>query len=100
MNATSASASPGRRLAVKDLFATKGIRTTAGSRILADWIPGEDATVVRRLREAGAVLLGKLGLHEFAYGITSENPHFGTVPNPLAPGRIAGGRGSTSGTAR
>ena len=49
-------------VAVKDLFATRGIRTTAGSRILADWIPDEDATVVGRLREAGAVLLGKLGL--------------------------------------
>jgi len=53
-------------VAVKDLFATKGIRTTAGSRILADWVPEADATVVRKLREAGAVLLGKLGLHEFA----------------------------------
>ena len=69
-------------VAVKDLFATKGIRTTAGSRILADWVPDEDATVVRKLREAGAVLLGKLGLHEFAYGISSVNPHFGDVRNP------------------
>src|SRR6266513_2095670 len=57
-------------IAVKDLFATQGIRTTAGSRILANWVPDEDATVVRKLRDAGAVLLGKLGLHEFAYGIS------------------------------
>jgi aspartyl-tRNA(Asn)/glutamyl-tRNA(Gln) amidotransferase subunit A len=78
-------------VAVKDLFATKGIRTTAGSRILAEWIPEEDATVVRKLREAGAVLLGKLGLHEFAYGISSVNPHFGDVRNPWDTTKIPGG---------
>jgi aspartyl-tRNA(Asn)/glutamyl-tRNA(Gln) amidotransferase subunit A len=76
---------------VKDLFATQGIRTTAGSRILADWIPDLDATVVRRLRDAGAVLLGKLGLHEFAYGISSVNPHYGDVRNPWDTTRIPGG---------
>ncbi len=86
-------------VAVKDLFATKGIRTTAGSRILADWIPGEDATVVRRLREAGAVLLGKLGLHEFAYGISSVNPHFGDVHNPWDTTKIPGGSSGGSAVA-
>src|SRR5207247_1981420 len=60
-------------VAVKDLFATAGIRTTAGSRILRDWIPEADATVVRQLRDAGAVLVGKLNMHEFAYGISSVN---------------------------
>ena len=86
-------------VAVKDLFATRGIRTTAGSRILADWIPDEDATVVRRLREAGAVLLGKLGLHEFAYGISSVNPHFGDVHNPWDTTRIPGGSSGGSAVA-
>jgi aspartyl-tRNA(Asn)/glutamyl-tRNA(Gln) amidotransferase subunit A len=86
-------------VAVKDLFATKGIRTTAGSRILADWVPDEDATVVRRLHEAGAVLLGKLGLHEFAYGISSVNPHFGDVRNPWDPTKIPGGSSGGSAVA-
>jgi aspartyl-tRNA(Asn)/glutamyl-tRNA(Gln) amidotransferase subunit A len=86
-------------VAVKDLFATKGIRTTAGSRILADWVPTEDATVVRRLREAGAVLLGKLGLHEFAYGISSVNPHFGDVRNPWDTTKIPGGSSGGSAVA-
>ncbi len=86
-------------VAVKDLFATKGIRTTAGSRILADWIPAEDATVVRMLREAGAVLLGKLGLHEFAYGVSSVNPHFGDVHNPWDTTRIPGGSSGGSAVA-
>ena len=86
-------------VAVKDLFATKGIRTTAGSRILAHWVPEEDATVVRRLREAGAVLLGKLGLHEFAYGISSVNPHFGDVRNPWDTTKIPGGSSGGSAVA-
>jgi aspartyl-tRNA(Asn)/glutamyl-tRNA(Gln) amidotransferase subunit A len=86
-------------VAVKDLFATKGVRTTAGSRILADWIPDEDATVVRRLREAGAVLLGKLGMHEFAYGVSSVNPHFGDVHNPWDTTKIPGGSSGGSAVA-
>src|SRR5438552_11215717 len=86
-------------VAVKDLFATSGIRTTAGSRILAKWVPSEDATVVRRLREAGAVLLGKLGLHEFAYGISSVNPHFGDVRNPWDTTKIPGGSSGGSAVA-
>src|SRR5437867_7168526 len=86
-------------VAVKDLFATKGIRTTAGSRILADWVPDEDATVVRKLRQAGAVLLGKLGMHEFAYGISSVNPHFGDVRNPWDTTKIPGGSSGGSAVA-
>ena len=86
-------------IAVKDLFATRGIRTTAGSRILADWVPDEDATVVRKLRDAGAVLLGKLGLHEFAYGISSVNPHFGDVHNPWDISKIPGGSSGGSAVA-
>jgi aspartyl-tRNA(Asn)/glutamyl-tRNA(Gln) amidotransferase subunit A len=86
-------------VAVKDLFATQGIRTTAGSRILAEWIPDEDATVVRKLREEGAVLLGKLGMHEFAYGISSVNPHFGDVRNPWDATKIPGGSSGGSAVA-
>src|SRR5580704_7451890 len=63
--------------ALKDLFATRGIRTTCGSKIFADRITDSDSEVYRKLTEAGAVLVGKTGMHEFAYGITSNNPHFG-----------------------
>jgi aspartyl-tRNA(Asn)/glutamyl-tRNA(Gln) amidotransferase subunit A len=81
----------GRRLAVKDLFDTAGVRTTYGSAIFADHVPAQTAAAVARLEAAGYVTVGKANLHELAYGVTSENPHFGTVPNPAAPGRIAGG---------
>jgi aspartyl-tRNA(Asn)/glutamyl-tRNA(Gln) amidotransferase subunit A len=76
-------------LAVKDLFDTAGVRTTYGSPIFADHVPTETAEAVRRLE--GFTMAGKANLHEFAWGITSENRTFGTVPNPNAPGRIAGG---------
>ncbi len=72
-------------LAVKDLFATAGVRTTGGSKLLADWLPDHDATAVERLKAAGAVLLGKTGMHELAYGTTSNNPHYGPVRNPWDP---------------
>jgi len=82
-------------IALKDLYATAGIRTTAGSKILADWIPDADSTVARRLREAGSVLLGKLNTHEFAYGGTTNNPHYGPTRNPwnldCVPGGSSGG---------
>lgn len=78
-------------VAVKDLFATRGVRTTAGSRILKDWVPSHDATAVARLRQAGAVLLGKLNLHEFAYGVSTSNPFFGIARNPWDHSRIPGG---------
>jgi aspartyl-tRNA(Asn)/glutamyl-tRNA(Gln) amidotransferase subunit A len=78
-------------LAVKDLFDTAGLTTTYGSAIFADHVPATTAGAVLRLEAAGYANVGKTNLHEFAYGITSENPHFGTVPNPFAPGRIAGG---------
>src|SRR5213075_796562 len=73
--------------------------TTAGSRILRDWVPAEDATVVRRLRDAGAILLGKLGMHEFAYGISSVNPHWGDVRNPWDVTKIPGGSSGGSAVA-
>src|SRR5580658_8641777 len=69
-------------IAHKDLMWTKGIRTTSGSKIFADFVPDRDAPIVRRLADAGAVMVGKAGLHELAYGITSDNPHFGTIRNP------------------
>jgi aspartyl-tRNA(Asn)/glutamyl-tRNA(Gln) amidotransferase subunit A len=78
-------------LAVKDLFDTAGIRTTYGSAVFRDHVPAETATAVARLEAAGYVNVGKANLHEFAWGITSENEHYGWVPNPAAPGRIAGG---------
>ena len=81
----------GRPLAVKDLFDTAGLVTTYGSPLFGDRVPKITAPAVRALESAGWSIVGKTNLHEFAYGTTSENPHFGVVPNPLAPGRIAGG---------
>jgi aspartyl-tRNA(Asn)/glutamyl-tRNA(Gln) amidotransferase subunit A len=81
----------GPTLAVKDLFDTAGVRTTYGSAIYRDHVPTASAEAVTRLERAGYASVGKANLHEFAWGITSENPHYGDVPNPLAPGRIAGG---------
>jgi aspartyl-tRNA(Asn)/glutamyl-tRNA(Gln) amidotransferase subunit A len=89
----------GIRLAVKDLFDTAGLVTTYGSIVFADHVPERTAVAVRRLEEAGYANVGKTNLHEFAYGITSQNPHFGTVPNPIAPGRIAGGSSGGSAAA-
>jgi aspartyl-tRNA(Asn)/glutamyl-tRNA(Gln) amidotransferase subunit A len=88
-------------LALKDLIDTAGIRTTAASALFKDRIPEEDAEVVRRLKDAGAVLLGKQNLHEFAYGGSSMISHYGEVHNPWDPARIAGGSsgGSAASTA-
>jgi aspartyl-tRNA(Asn)/glutamyl-tRNA(Gln) amidotransferase subunit A len=90
---------PGISLAVKDLLDTAGLTTTYGSPIFANHVPTATAEAVRRLEAAGYANVGKTNLHEFAYGITSENPHFGTVPNPIAPGRIAGGSSGGSAAA-
>jgi aspartyl-tRNA(Asn)/glutamyl-tRNA(Gln) amidotransferase subunit A len=86
-------------VALKDLFYTKGVRTTAGSRIYENFIPDVNATVVEKLLTAGAVLLGKLNMHELAYGITSANPHFGPVRNPWNPQHSPGGSSGGSGAA-
>jgi aspartyl-tRNA(Asn)/glutamyl-tRNA(Gln) amidotransferase subunit A len=86
-------------LAVKDLLDTAGLTTTYGSAVFADHVPARSAESVLRLEAAGYANVGKTNLHEFAYGITSENPHFGTVPNPRAPGRIAGGSSGGSAAA-
>src|SRR5204862_7690594 len=78
---------------------TAGLTTTYGSAIFADHVPAKSAECVLRLEAAGYSNVGKTNLHEFAWGITSENPHYGTVPNPVAPGRIAGGSSGGSAAA-
>jgi aspartyl-tRNA(Asn)/glutamyl-tRNA(Gln) amidotransferase subunit A len=84
---------------VKDLFDTAGLTTTYGSAIFAEHVPSETAEAVRRLEAAGYADVGKTNLHEFAYGVTSMNPHFGWVPNPVAHGRTAGGSSGGSAAA-
>jgi aspartyl-tRNA(Asn)/glutamyl-tRNA(Gln) amidotransferase subunit A len=85
----------------KDLYNTKGIRTTGGSKILADSVPAEDSTVVSRLHAAGMIVLGKLNMHEFAYGPEGLNAHYGDAMNPwdATTHRMAGGSSSGSGVA-
>ncbi len=86
-------------VSLKDLIDTRGIRTTCGSRILAEHVPSSDAAVADRLRAAGAVLLGKNALHEFAFGVTTNNPHYGPTRNPWGLDRIPGGSSGGSGAA-
>jgi aspartyl-tRNA(Asn)/glutamyl-tRNA(Gln) amidotransferase subunit A len=86
-------------IALKDLFATKGVRTTGGSKLFENRVPDYDDAVVEKLRAAGAVFVGKCGLHELAYGVTSNNPHFGTVRNPCDPECIPGGSSGGSASA-
>ena len=84
---------------IKDLFATAGVRTTAGSKILSDWIPETDSAVVERLRAAGAIIIGKTNLDEFGHGGTSTLSHFGPVHNPWNIEHIAGGSSGGSAAA-
>jgi aspartyl-tRNA(Asn)/glutamyl-tRNA(Gln) amidotransferase subunit A len=86
-------------IAHKDLILTKGVRTTSGSKLFENYVPDHDAAVVRRLEAAGAVMVGKTGLHELAYGVTSENPHFGAIHNSHDPERVPGGSSGGSGVA-
>ena len=86
-------------IGLKDIIFTKGIRTTCGSKILADFFPQKDATVVERLKKAGAIIVGKLNSHEFAFGATSINPHYGTPRNPWNTRCIPGGSSGGSGVA-
>ena len=86
-------------IAHKDNIFTRGVRTTGGSKIFADFVPDYDATIVRQLNDAGANVIGKTGLHEFAYGITSNNPHFGAIRNPWDPERVPGGSSGGSAAA-
>ena len=86
-------------VALKDLFETGGVRTTSGSRIFDNFIPERDCAVAARFRQAGAILLGKLNMHQFAYGPTGENPDYGHMRNPWDLERIAGGSSGGSGSA-
>jgi aspartyl-tRNA(Asn)/glutamyl-tRNA(Gln) amidotransferase subunit A len=99
MKGVSRGALHGVPIALKDLIDTAGIRTTAGSAIFADRVPKEDAEVVRRLKSAGAVMLGKLNMHEFAYGDSSAPSHFGPVRNPWNTERVPGGSSGGSAAA-
>lgn len=78
-------------ISIKDIFETKGYATTAGSKILSDWIPDKDATVIQKLKEAGAIIIGKNNMHEFSSGGTNENPHYGATHNPWDLRKISGG---------
>ena len=84
---------------LKDLFNTGGVRTTSGSRIYDNYVPSQDCTVAARFRNAGAILLGKLNMHQFAYGPTGENPDYGHMHNPWDPERVSGGSSGGSGSA-
>jgi aspartyl-tRNA(Asn)/glutamyl-tRNA(Gln) amidotransferase subunit A len=86
-------------ISLKDNIYTKGIRTTAGSKILKDFVPLGDAVVWAKLKEAGVILLGKTNLHEFAYGVTTNNPHYGPTRNPWDLDRIPGGSSGGSAAA-
>jgi len=89
-------------IALKDLFWTRGVKTTAGSKLFADFIPDSSGAVVEKLEAAGAISVGKLNMHELAYGVTSSNPHFGAVRNPWNlehnPGGSSGGSGAAVAT--
>jgi aspartyl-tRNA(Asn)/glutamyl-tRNA(Gln) amidotransferase subunit A len=86
-------------LALKDLFDTAGMRTTAGSSFFLERVPESDAAAVEKLRASGAIILGKLNMHEIALGVTNENPHFGSCANPWDPNCISGGSSGGSGAA-
>jgi aspartyl-tRNA(Asn)/glutamyl-tRNA(Gln) amidotransferase subunit A len=86
-------------IALKDNLAVAGTRTTAGSKVLGDWFPDEDATVTARLKSAGAILIGKTNMHEFAWGGTTANPHYGFGRNPWDPERFPAGSSGGSGAA-
>ena len=86
-------------LAIKDLYETRGVRTTAGSTFFADYYPKEDGVAVQKLVRAGGVLLGKLNMHEIALGVTNVNPHYGACHNPWDLSRISGGSSGGSAAA-
>ena len=78
-------------ISLKDNIDTAGIRTTAGTKFLSDFVPSKDAVIVSKLKSAGAIFLGKTNLHEFAYGVTTNNPHYGPTRNPWDTNRVPGG---------
>ncbi len=86
-------------VAIKDLFETKDVRTTAGSLFFKDYVPAQDAIAVQKLRNAGALIMGKTNTHEIALGVTTANPHYGITHNPWDPTRIPGGSSGGSAVA-
>lgn len=86
-------------IALKDLVGVRGEVSSAGSKILQDHVPEADATIAARLRAAGAIFVGRLNMHEFAYGVTTDNPHYGAARNPWDTGRTPGGSSGGSGAA-
>ena len=86
-------------VALKDLYNTGGVRTTSGSKIFDTFVPTEDCTVASKFQQAGAILLGKLNMHQFAYGPTGENPDYGHMHNPWNPDMVTGGSSGGSGSA-
>jgi len=86
-------------VSVKDLYDINGIRTTAGAKVFAGDTPQQDATAVKKLKDAGAVIIGKTNLHEFAFGVTTVNPYYGTARNPWDRDRISGGSSGGSASA-
>jgi aspartyl-tRNA(Asn)/glutamyl-tRNA(Gln) amidotransferase subunit A len=89
----------GAPIALKDLYETEGVLTTAGSKLYAGYIPQQDALVVKKLGDAGAITLGKLNMHEIALGVTNVNPHYGACKNPWKLDRVPGGSSGGSGAA-
>lgn len=86
-------------ISLKDIVVTNGVRTTCGSKVLRNYIPDYDATIVERLRASGAIIVGKTNLHEFALGTTTVNPHYGATRNPWDTERISGGSSGGSAAA-
>lgn len=95
-NAPASKSLRGIPIALKDLFDTAGVLTTAGSKFFAENIPDQDAFVVEKLKQAGVIIMGKTNTHEIALGVTGNNPHYGTARNPWNPTRIPGGSSAGS----